>query len=530
MISLKCVEKKIKMNKYTVEDLLYGFHFSFSFVSPLCPVKKPLLASLRVQNEDNDACYGKEYVFSVSSSNGEFHVDAQLPWDMKFDSSSFIAVRVSDRHDDAVLEVPVHAFWLERQKEKILSRRDVDVMRCADCNALQMDKISVGHKKHTSNFWMRRMGRKVGNSDSTVTSVQGIDYKLMLLDKEFEHFKNWMLQYSSSLEMGFIMGHRFLPIYAMLCMADAREEWSFSHQGWIQAKKPDKIWIRSWKKDWHDVFRFASIFGYKGHSQFWKAVELISCNASSRQKGVPDKNRFTFPQFNGMQRNQIDQTSATMLVLDMLYQMVEKSKKTGAKWTGVTHMENTWPCVCVARNTENDLILLHGLLNRTLLNQLVVENRMECNSLLNLHPNKLGLEKIKLVTLSWRDYTENVLCSAMLFNAFSKGLGIDCIESDSQGFIVQNNDATAQVYVQKYANVCMPFQHAFSVNGAHALRPIIAVGKLLLQEKDITLRCKKLPWHLGYVVETRSFWTKKHILSTLDVARSISMEVQCAKK
>ena len=124
------------MSLFKSEDLLYGFHFSFSFISPVNPVEKPLLASIDVKNdEDNSSkCYGKEHVFCVMQSDKNvFDVDAQLPWDMKFDSSSFISIRISNRHNDTILEAPVNAFWLERQKKRILKGQDVDILRCSVC-------------------------------------------------------------------------------------------------------------------------------------------------------------------------------------------------------------------------------------------------------------------------------------------------------------------------------------------------------------------------------------------------------------
>ena len=92
------------MKQFKVEDMLLGFHFSFKFISPVSPVRKPLIASVHIESEVDEmlSCYGKDYIFSVSSEGNVYEVNAQLIWDMNFDSSSTIAVRISDRYDDEI--------------------------------------------------------------------------------------------------------------------------------------------------------------------------------------------------------------------------------------------------------------------------------------------------------------------------------------------------------------------------------------------------------------------------------------------
>lgn len=519
------------MSTFTREDLLYGFHFSFSCVSSVNPVQKPLLASIHIDNEDDKCskCYGKQHVFCVMQSDKNvFSVNAQLPWDMKFDSSSFISIRISNRYNDTILEAPIYAFWLQRQKERILKGQDVDILRCGVCNASQMEKISIGKGRHTCLLWMRRLGSRIGNAGSVIEgNMQQVDYKLMLLDKEFERFKNWMLQYTSSLEVGFIVGHRFLPMFAILCMADACDERSFNYQGWFQGKCHNKIWIQSWRKDWHDVMRFTQLFGYKNDNSFWKAVDLICCNLCIREKDMFQNNMFPFPQFNSMQKNQVDITCARMLVVDLLYRESQRDISSQVKYScaGVEHLQDAWPCVCVGQTEENHMVLLHGLVNKRILNGLIMNNKLDYNTVLNLHQARNGNKKLKLVLLCWRDYSENVLCSVLLFNAFSHRLGVDCMQRENMDLVLDKTDAVAQVYVQKYSNVSMPFQHGFAINGYRALRPIIKV-ETLLNNKNATMSGKMLPWQTGYVVETNSYWEKTHVMSTFNVDRSISLKKQ----
>jgi hypothetical protein len=466
-------------------------------------------------------------------------VDAQLPWDMKFDSSSFISIRISNRHNDTMLEAPINAFWLERQKKRILKGQDVDILRCSVCNASQMGKISVENDGHTSLLWTRRLGSRVGNnSDCGVEeeeNMQEMDYKLMLLDKEFQRFKNWMLQYTSCVEMGFIVGHRFLPIFAILCMADARDERSFNYQGLFQGKRHEKIWIQCWRKDWLDVMRFAQLLGYEKDDRFWKAVDLFCCNSCAMEKEMSQETMFTYPQFNSRQKNQVDLTCSRMLVVDLLYRTTQNEKNGRSKSScdeGKGCMQDTWPCVCVGQTEANEMILLHGLVKKRLLNGLIINNVLEYNTVLNIRQAINGKKKLKkIVLLSWRDYDENVLCSVLLFNAFSHLPGVDCMQNERMDLVLlHKTDALAKFYVQTYSNVSMPFEDGFHMNGCRSLRPIIKVESLL-KDRNVTMNGgKNLPWQSGYIVETHSHWERTHVMSTFAVDRTISIEKQRQSK
>lgn len=495
------------MKQFKVEDLLFGFHFSFQFISPLSPVRKPLIASLQIENEmeENFSCYGKEYIFSVSCERNAFEVNAQLPWDMNFDSTSTLSVRISDRYDNAVLEVQIHQFWLERQKEKLLNGCQVDILKCGIHNPVQMEKICVEEERHSSLFWIRRLGRKVGNG-TCVALMQDNDYKSIMLHREFDKFRNWMLQYTSLLGAGFIAGHHFLPLYSILCLADARDEWSFSHQGWIQTKLPHKTWIQSWSKEWNDTVKFTNTT----ENQFWKVVDLMCCNTSSTMKDVINKKKFSFPRFNSCIRNQVDVICSRMLVIDMLYRL-QKSL--------TSELANKWPCIAVALNEENDLILLCGLLGKTLLNSIVLDGRLKSKTLLHLQPQIIGT--VKLVMMCWRDYREDVMCTTLFRDEFTKEVGVECFPHEKESAIETcNRDGKSELYVTKYKAVAPIFSHAFNMNGPRALRPIVNVNNLLL---DKHLMSKKhIAWHLGYVTETRCCWTRDHVVSSFDASRSIS--------
>ena len=504
------------MKQFKVEDMLLGFHFSFKFISPVSPVRKPLIASVHIESEVDEmlSCYGKDYIFSVSSEGNVYEVNAQLIWDMNFDSSSTIAVRISDRYDNALLEVPVHAFWLQRQKEKLLTGCAVDRLKCGVYNPVQMEKICVDEEKYTSLFWIRRLGKKIGN-ETDVSVMQVDDYKSMMLHKEFDKFRNWMLQYTSYLEAGFLSGHHFLPVYSILCMADARDEWSFAHQGWIQTKLPHKIWVQSWKKEWNDIVKLTSLFHCKEEKQFWKVVDLICCNSSSTQKDLVNKKRFPYPRFNSSIRNQVDFICSRMLIIDMLYKLPKRKESIPMCMTD--DLAKKWPCIAVAKTVENELVLLCGLLDRSLLNSIVIQSRLKGNTLLHLHPEIT--ERVRLVMMSWHDYTEGVMCTALLLDEFTREIGVECVPHGEHSLQTTSRDGRSEIYVTKYRTVAQLFKHAFHMNGPRALRPILSVSQLLL---DIDIKSKKyFSWHQGYVTETRSFWTKEHVLSTFDASRCI---------
>lgn len=503
------------MKQFQVEDVLFGFHFSFQFVSPLSPLRKPLLASVRIESEVDEtySCYGKEYMFSVSSQKNVYEVNSQLPWDMNFDSTSTIIVRISDKEDNTLLEVPVHAFWLERQKEKLLNGCEVDILKCGVYNPVQMEKLCVNDEKHTSMFWIRRLGKKIGNgSDGSFMRLS--DHKIMMIHKEFDKFRNWILQYTLHLEVGFLSGHNFLPVYSILSMADAIDEWSFVQQGWIQTKLPNKIWVQSWEKDWNDIAQMTKLFHCNKEKRFWKTVDLICCNSSSTRKNFVNKNMFSYPRLNSPIRNKVDFICSRMLVIDILYKLLKRRPQ-----MHLTNDLNTkWPCIAVAKTEENELVLLCGLLERALLNSVVIQGGLKGNTLLNLH-SEIS-RKISLMMMCWHDYTEDVLCTAILLDDFTREIGVECISHGDDFIETSNRHVKSEIYVTKYKSVSHLFKHAFHMNGPRAMRPLLNVNHLLMKT-DIKSK-KYLPWHLGYVTETRCFWTKQHILSTYDASRAIS--------
>lgn len=544
------------MNKFTVDDLLYGFHFAFKSYLPI--VNIPLSAVIRIESDDildnstHSNCYGKEYRFTVHKDGQGlaqiYFVDAQLPWCVCTDlctENKKIYIRISDGLNDVILDVEINTFWLRVQKQKLLQKNDVDKIKCGMYNATQMDKINFQKEKHTSLLWIRRLGSRVGNSDKDNGQLNGLlDYQLILFDKEFEDYKKWLFRYTPFVEFAFLAGHTFMPITALLCLADTSDEWSFSHEGWTKMCSSSPLWIQSWRKDWNDTSLFVSNLHTKQNT-FWQTVDLMCCNTSSTKKQMHSSKILLFPQLNSTMRNPLDRQASSMFVLDMLYKLTNICS---VSFLTVEKLRTHWPCICIGIEQSvsmtgslvdcynNELKFYHGLVKRQLLNNIVRNKSLPEKTVLRLicdqsnnesntwDKKKEEIKKTKLLLLCWRDYENNVLCSALLYHPHNpQHLGVDVSRNLTRQRILLEHGLNAKVHIQKYVTVQQSFMHAFKTNAPRTLRNVLNINNILLFEKVLKNTKSIYSWHLGYLIETKSRWAKNHVVSVFDVPRIISM-------
>jgi hypothetical protein len=520
------------VEKFQFCDLLYGFHFSFKYLSRI--KHGPFQASIRVlnicdDNEMKEKCYGKEYVFTVLKENEEdvnntYKVDAQLPLEFclsrtrnKKNEQIFVCIR--DKHEDVILDIEINTFWLQLQKEKLLQRKAVDFLKCSMYNPSQMERVHFKKEKHRGLFWIRRLGSRVGNEmECTLVSDEITDYNFILYEKHFEEYRKWLYTFCPFAHFAFLVGHKFMPLTALLCLADTKDEWSFEHIGWIQTQCYEKIWIQDWNKDWNDTFVFLSgIHNSRSINTFWKAVELMSCNSTCIKKATFPKDALPFPQLNSIHRNDVDQLASALFIVDFLYHKIHS--KSSPRPLGLEKLLTHWPCIAVATDIDGCVQLYYGLVKRDVLNAIVTEEKLSPNTKVKLFSPSLTKETSKFLLFCWKDYEYNCLCSALLFERHIEGrIGVGTFSSFPGNKILFEEGFRAEVYIQNYVEIKQWFTHEFHVNGPKTLRNIVDIGSIIME----TNTCPKI-WHKGYVTETKCQWSKEHVYAWFDVGRTLAL-------
>ena len=517
------------VEKFQFGDLLYGFHFSFKYLSRM--KQGPFQASIRVYNmsDDNEmiqSCYGKAYVFAVQIENEEevdktYKVDAQLPLEFCLSTATNkkneqIFVRIRDRYEDIILDIEVNTFWLQLQKAKLLQRKAVDRLKCSMYNPSQMEKVYFKKEKHKGLFWIRRLGSRVGNEiDCISVSDEVTDYHFILYDKHFEAYRKWLYTFCPFAHFAFLVGHKFMPITALLCLADTKDEWSFEHTGWIQTQCYDKIWIQDWNKDWNDTFVFLS--GIHSIDTFWKAVELMSCNITCIKKATFPKDFLPFPQLNGIHRNAVDYLASAMFIVDFLYNKMHS--KSLQSLLGLEKLLTRWPCIAIATDIDGCVQLYYGIVKRDILNTIVTKEKLGPNTKVKLFSPSLTKDTSKFLLFCWKDYEYKVLCSALLFDQNIEGkIGVGTFSTLPANRILFEEGFRAEVHIQNYIQIKQWFTHDFNVNGPKTLRNIVDIGSIIL-EKNTSSKV----WHKGYVTETKCQWSKEHVNAWFDVGRTLAL-------